>query len=155
MITMNQLTESVKILQKCALWSEGKVLLLRRAENEHTRPGMWDLPGGNVEWPSATESALNPHIQDLVREILEETGFNFSVREFSQPCYVQTYFDAEKNVYSVVLGWKLDLPDTSEPTPKLSSEHTEYAWVPPSKLNDYDFGFAGGPNGFISKILAA
>lgn len=47
--------------------SEGKVLLLKRADFMRSRPNEWDLPGGTLE---ENES----HAEGVSREVLEETG---------------------------------------------------------------------------------
>ncbi|MEX0895824.1 MAG: NUDIX domain-containing protein [Patescibacteria group bacterium] len=149
----HQLTESVKILQKCAIWSGDRVLLLKRADDAHSRPGQWDLPGGNAEWPAAHKDLKNPHIKDIQREIQEETGFEVSLDEAEQPIFVASYFAAEDTVYSIILGWKYNLIDTDQPAPQVSSEHSDFAWISIEELDQYDFGFAGGETGFISKII--
>lgn len=58
----------VKILLKN---SEGKYLLLRRNPKKYPEmPPVWDLVGGRIE-PG------RPLLENLQREILEETGLNF------------------------------------------------------------------------------
>lgn len=152
--TGHQLTEHVKLLQKVALLHDGRVLLLKRAEDAKSRPSAWDLPGGNSEWPAAgTESQFGLHVQDSVREVREETGIELEPTVFTQGAltYCNTFFDAAGQVYSLILGWHVVLPAGADPQAvELSSEHTEFAWVPLAQLADYDFGGAKGE--FVREI---
>lgn len=146
----HQLTKNVKILQKAVLVADGKVLLLKRTEDALSRPGCWDLPGGNVEWPESFESQNNPHRDELLREVSEETGLDYSGVMGNKPCFASTYFDSDTDIYTVILGWKIAV-DHFEPT--ISEEHTDFAWVALDELEDYDFGFAGGPDGFLTQMI--
>lgn len=142
----HRLTENVKLLQKIALFHEGKVLLLRRSPNEIPRPGCWDLPGGNSEWPTTWkpgDSETGLHVEDAVREVEEETTIQLQIENFTLQnlSYLETHFDSEKQLYSICFGWKFELSEKPEVT--LSHEHTEFAWVTLDELNTYDFGDVG------------
>jgi ADP-ribose pyrophosphatase YjhB (NUDIX family) len=50
---------------KAAIFKEGKLLMVRRAEEPHI--GGWDLPGGYLEWDEHPE-------EGCVREVEEETS---------------------------------------------------------------------------------
>ncbi|OGJ39359.1 MAG: hypothetical protein A3A82_00445 [Candidatus Pacebacteria bacterium RIFCSPLOWO2_01_FULL_47_12] len=148
---MHQLTETVKVLQKVVLFADKKVLILKRADTSTMRAGQWDLPGGNSEWPESTVSKQSLHTADIVRETSEETGITIAASEFSRPIFFDTYFDAEQQLYSIIVGWRVLLP--AQPQVRLSLEHTEFAWILPAEFPVYDFGFAGKSNGFIRQIL--
>lgn len=153
---LHQLTDQVKLLQKVALILNGKVLLLQRSAATLTRPNQWDLPGGNSEWPTVDSAALvrGLHLKDLIREVKEETGVDLSnqVDSSLSPVHIETTYDPASQKYSIIVGWALHLhAETKEPT--LSSEHQAYEWVPLSESKEFDFGFAGGENGFITAIL--
>lgn len=158
------LTPQVKLLHKVAILdSNGLVLLLRRSEQTPSRPHKWDLPGGNAEWPDEATSTMpgvgvreNLHGADASREIQEETGLEITPSEFVTPVYFQTFFDQEKRVYTVVVGWKVMLPVANDMvTIKLSGEHSEYRWAGLAEANTFDFGFAGGDFGFIYRIITS
>jgi len=156
------LTPQVKLLHKVVLFdTTGSVLLLRRSDTSQSRPSKWDLPGGNAEWPdiSIQDSSENImqslHSSDILREIQEETGLTLPVTALDDPCFFQTFFDQEKRVYSIVVGWCASVEAAKETvTLVLSLEHSEFRWATKSEINTFDFGFAGGDYGFISQIIA-
>lgn len=153
--TPHQLTKHVKLLQKAVLLHEGKFLIVKRSEDSKSRPGCWDLPGGNSEWPEgATEHLQNMHMQDIAREIKEESGVTVTPEHFSKDnlVFFRTFFEFEKEVYSIITGWKVVLPsDFDKGAIELSDEHTEFAWIDISELSEYDFDRVKGV--FITEII--
>ncbi|MFZ5438166.1 MAG: NUDIX domain-containing protein [Patescibacteria group bacterium] len=151
----HQLTENVKFLHKVALVHQGKVLVLKRAANAKSRPGAWDLPGGNAEWPAElTTSKRNVHQEDIAREVIEETGFEVLPAVFSLENMVHffSYFDERKQVYSIVCGWVVsNLTDLDPDKVLLSDEHTEYRWIELDELASLDFGEPVGR--FVKTII--
>lgn len=146
----HQLTENVKVLQKAVLIHDGKCLVLKRSEKSQSRPGKWDLPGGNVEWLQEKQNVRDPHVAELLRELVEETGI--IVNDFDlENCHVGTFFNAGEDMYTIILGWKIHLSQI--PEVKLSDEHTEYAWMALHEGPNYDFGFAGEKGGFIRSMI--
>ncbi len=144
----HQLTSNVKLLHKVALVFQDKVLTLKRASDASSRPGKWDLPGGNSEWPeNKGTNEINPHQLDVSREIEEETGFDVPTDTFTLQnlAYFATYFEAEREIFSVNCGWIVSLEEflsDHETTPQatISSEHTDYQWITLDQLDQYDFG---------------
>lgn len=156
MSKLSQLTENVKLLQKAVLMHRGKILLLKRSETAKTRADQWDLPGGNSEWPQEKEGIIRDiHLVDLKREILEETGIG--AEQFTntpQLVSFETCFEVERNIYTVIVGWRIELVDIFvKESVLVSGEHSEYRWVSPDEISTYDFGFAGGGEGFITRII--
>lgn len=156
MASLHRLTDNVKLLQKAVLVHQGKMLLLRRSEHSKTRANQWDLPGGNSEWPTEKTGIIRDiHIVDLKREILEETGI--SAEQFaSAPQLVsfETCYEAEIDVYTIIVGWKIELESAfDKKSVQISDEHSEIAWISPQEVANFDFGFAGGGEGFISRII--
>lgn len=144
----HQLTEQVKLLQKAVIMADGELLILKRSPHAFTRPAQWDLPGGNCEWPQSNTDVANPNLPELLREIQEETGIVVDANLLSAvPLHVSTYFEADKQVYTIIVGWKILLP--AQPAVVISDEHIEFAWIKPEQFGNYDFGFAGKPDGFI------
>lgn len=143
----HQLTKNVKLLQKVAIIRQNganlEVLLLQRSDKAKYRPGCWDLPGGNSEWPNeGQDSIANLHLKDLTREIKEETSLSILNNAFvlKLPVHFSTYFDSDKQIYSVICGWMLDHALTDAAEIKISDEHKDFAWVSGINLIDYDFG---------------
>lgn len=152
----HQLTQNVKVLQKVVLVRQNTFLILRRSPNSATRADLWDLPGGNSEWPESTENIRDPHLADVVREVEEETGIELKTEDFVKPVFLGSFFDAKKQIYTVILGWKVVLPDDFvETAVALSSEHYEFTWLSPEDIEEFDFGFAGGKDGFIRMMVQA
>lgn len=151
----HQLTENVKLLQKAVLIHNGKILILQRDGNSNTRPLNWDLPGGNSEWPEQSlENLENMHQDDIAREIKEETGLTvFSQHfRFENMSLFRTFYEAQKDVYSIIVGWKVELPgDFDRNQVQLSKEHVDAAWVTFEELSNYDFGGKRGE--FIKDII--
>jgi 8-oxo-dGTP pyrophosphatase MutT (NUDIX family) len=154
----HQLTDQVKLLQKVAIirhkGTDLEVLLLRRSDDAKSRPGAWDLPGGNSEWPSESQvSAANLHLADLNREINEETGLIASDSAFmlKLPVHFSTYFDSQKQIYTVICGWLLNYAATDQAAIQISAEHQAFAWVSGVDLPNYDFG--GDSGTFVLDII--
>jgi len=151
----HRLTENVKLLQKVSLFYEGTVLLLKRSSAEHSRPGCWDLPGGNSEWPATGQQGdmgTGLHIRDVIREVQEETSIEIKNSELkiNNVSYLETHFDEKKQIYSIIFGWHVSLNE--KPEVKLSHEHTEYAWVALNEIDNYDFGANGG---WIKEVITS
>lgn len=149
----HQLTDQVKILHKIAIIAENQVLLLKRHGQAHSRPNCWDLPGGNAEWPQQTSLTLLRHLHraDAVRELLEETGIQVEETQITIPIYFDTVMETASQIYTIIVGWRVDL--LAQPKIVISAEHTEFTWVPLDLVPQFDFGFAGGPDGFLVQII--
>lgn len=175
-IIPHQLTKNVKLLQKAALWHNGKVLILKRSSDSKSRPNQWDLPGGNSEWPvgdglHAGVSGMGKpelrsgeksedgfirdlHKDDVVREVFEETGIELKREDVKKCVHIGTFFDGQKQVFSIILGWEVKLAeDFREDSVLLSDEHSDLAWMRKDESGEFDFGFAGDEGGFIRSIL--
>jgi len=153
MLSLHQLTENVKLLQKTAIVVEDKILILKRAVGDGYRAEKWDLPGGNVEWPEIEASERDLHQAEIVREISEETGISLLPNQFQAPVYMGTYFEKEKELYTIIVGWSVRI--TERPSVSLSPEHSEFTWISREQLDSYDFGFAGEKEGFIRRTIEA
>jgi 8-oxo-dGTP pyrophosphatase MutT (NUDIX family) len=148
------LTDRVKFLQKAAIVHDGKALILQRSETAKYRPGAWDLPGGNAEWPTTDQSSANLHQLEIVRELQEETGFSFEPANFIDENLVHftTYFEADIPRYAIICGWRVETDDNFNPSElTLSDEHTKLAWVGLNDLENYDFGEPVGT--FVKTII--
>lgn len=152
----NQLSNNIKFLHKVVLKNHNKVLILKRNLESKTRPGAWDLPGGNSEWPKhLLEDTKNLHQKDIQREVIEETGIEVSedLFDFKALSYFFTFFEAKKQLYSIVCAWLLEDFSEKEIPITLSTEHTEYQWISLNELDNYDFG--GQKGEFIKEMIQA
>lgn len=151
----HQLTSNVKIMQKAVLLHRGKILIMQRTKDSKTRPLCWDLPGGNSEWPvNQNENQENMHQADISREIKEETGITVFPQHFTQDnlTLFRTFYEAKKETYSVIVGWKVELPnDFDRDQVKLSHEHIAHKWISSEDLHEYDFG--GEKGKFVKDII--
>ncbi len=157
MFVKHQLTTNVKLLQKAAIirqhHSNLEVLLLQRSSDALSRPNCWDLPGGNSEWPQNKSSMANLHLADLSREIVEETALqiNTNALQLKNLVHFSTYFDSNKQVFSIIGGWFVNFDSTNQVEIQISLEHQKYAWVSQTDLHEYDFG--GQQGAFVLEII--
>jgi 8-oxo-dGTP diphosphatase len=97
----------------------GQVLLVKRAGHD-TRPGLWEFPGGGLEFGEETESGLK-------RELQEETGLEVVVKGVHQVITTLTESDTtSKHTIRLLYDCHLN-GSTDEVT--LSTEHDDYKWV--------------------------
>lgn len=109
MVSM-ELQVGVKVLLRN---SEGKYLLIKRSAQEQRGVGKWDIPSGREE----ADTSL---MENLAREVMEETGLTMA----SEPelIDVQDMQWPERHVVRIVYSARGD------GTPRLSNEHTELGW---------------------------
>jgi 8-oxo-dGTP pyrophosphatase MutT (NUDIX family) len=153
----HQLTSNVKLLQKVVVQHQDKILLLQREPQSLSRPNYWDVPGGNSEWPTGlTEPTSNLHQADAAREVQEESGITIDPTEFTldKLVYFETFFHPQKQVFTILCGWKIRLPNNFDPASVvISDEHSRYQWLNYTEALQQDFG---GPVGsFMNRIISA
>ena len=92
----------------------GKLLILRRKEDDDTYPGFWDCVGGHFEMGESAEECM-------LREAREESGQVMKIVRIGPLIeYVDDY------------GRAVAVPFILKPDPKkkiLLSEHSEFKWV--------------------------
>lgn len=92
-----------------------RMLMLRRTQSDPIGGGVWEVPGGKLEF--------GEHLSDaLVREVREETGLHVQPEKL---LYAVDFFTHPHR--QVVLLAYLCRCDGGEVT--LSSEHSEYRWA--------------------------
>jgi 8-oxo-dGTP pyrophosphatase MutT (NUDIX family) len=132
---MGKILNNVRLIQKCIIvHSDGTVLALKRAGDDHSRGGNWDLPGGGYEQDEDV-------IESIKREVMEEVGIiakNVTPVFFANNSAKTGYFQGD-NVFGMCYlcqEWEGEI--------KLSSEHTEYNWIDPKEFAQLNFGEDGG-----------
>lgn len=109
-----QLQVGVKVLLKN---KEGKYLFIRRSTDIYQEvQHKWDIPGGRIDTGS-------PLLENLKREVMEETGLELS----GEPTLIgaQDIFNPTQDRHIV----RLTYIGEADGEPRLSEEHTEYAWL--------------------------
>jgi 8-oxo-dGTP diphosphatase len=105
---------------KAIVLKNNKVLVMRRSMEEDHAQGLWDTPGGAIDF-------AEDHKVCLLREVLEEAGIDI---EIIKPLRVWSYF---KNPDTQIIGVTM-LCRYKSGEVKLSEEHTEFKWIDPEKI---------------------
>lgn len=122
----------------------GKLLVAKRADESKFMPGIWELPGGHIEFGESIEDGLK-------REIMEEFDFDISVGSpFASFSYINK--NSSKQTFEIALYAKLLEEKKATLNPR---EHSDYRWI---DQNDCDKYLAGNKEehkiakeGFASK----
>lgn len=101
-----------------AIFCDGSLLILRRGEHEGFLPNYWELPGGHEE---KSDGSLE---YTLKREILEETGINFSMTPEVLKESEFEYLDGSKTTEILYLVTTPEVNIQINP-----SEHTQYTFI--------------------------
>lgn len=99
-------------------------MLIKRSSVEHSRPGGWDLPGGECDKGETLETAIT-------REIYEEVGLKVHALQLIGAAQL---YHTEKAQHRIFLNWGAMVQFTNV---HLSNEHTDYLWVEPNKVTEY------------------
>lgn len=93
-----------------------EVLLLRRSDQEVGNIGMWELPGGHIDFGEHPNTSV-------VRETFEETGISIK-----SPSIINISSRLNRrNEHSICMTY---LAQVQMPPIILSEEHDAYLWVP-------------------------
>lgn len=101
--------------------SDGRLLVLRRHDNDEHRPGLWDLPGGQVNLGEDPQKGA-------VREAKEETGLLIMNL---RPIHVASRIHGNCQVIKTVF-----LSETYTGEIKLSTEHSDARWLTVGEFDD-------------------
>ena len=139
-----KILQNVRLIQKCIIVGEDcKLLALKRAGDDHSRGGNWDLPGGGYEQGEQVIEAIR-------REVREEAGLTAHTLS---PIFIDNHMNVEKgffaglNVFGVCytcFDWEGEVT--------LSDEHTDYQWVTAQEFAELTFG---DDNGFFGEAIKA
>jgi 8-oxo-dGTP diphosphatase len=116
MSNVNKLVVAVKGV----ILNEGKVLIVKRANDDEIGGGTWECVGEKIEFGEDLEEAL-------IREIEEEVGLIVSVNKI----LFATTFKTDPTRQVVILTY---LCRSENKNIVLSNEHTEYQWSTKDQL---------------------
>jgi 8-oxo-dGTP diphosphatase len=103
--------------------NRGKLLILKRRDDDDTYPGIWDCVGGHFEPGESAE-------QCMLREAREESGQDMTIVKVGP---LMEYLDA--------YGRAVAVPFMLKPEPKkvvVPVEHSEFRWVGLDELDHYE-----------------
>lgn len=147
--------DTMKVLQKCAVVnSKGEIIALKRRMEDKSRPGKWDLPGGNLDpedierWKdkSGRGDENDILVRSVTREVDEETGLKV-IEGSVKSIYAASGVNDKKKMFVIGIGYQALVEDGEV---KLSFEHQDYKWVSLEEMKKLDVGDDGG---FIKGIL--
>ena len=122
------------IVASAFIHNNGKALVARRANTKEFLPGIFEIPGGKVEFAESPQQAA-------VREVKEELGLDIVVGE---PYYVFTYtIDGER--HAVEIEFLATLKDPTQEPVLNPEDHSEYRWIGPGEVDElfnYDIQIA-------------
>ncbi len=104
--------------------AEGKILVVKRSQNDDHKPGVWETPGGGLDHEESPQTGLE-------REIREEVGLAVTIKE---PFNVFT-FRKDSGEFKIGITFLCDMMDGEV---KLSSEHEEYRFIHPAEFKDLE-----------------
>ena len=107
--------------------NEGKLLVIRRADNEETFPSMLAIPGGTVEVEANVGLQQDTIENNLIRELKEETDVDISVDSWLESSVIA------KEKAKLYLFFKCSV--TGNSTPKISDETPEVFWASPEEIS--------------------
>ena len=100
---------------KAVIHIGGQYLMLRRSCADEISPGIWECPGGKIEFGETLEQAL-------YREVDEETGLEIEIEKL---LYATTFFTGSDRQVVVITY----LCRAESDGVMLSEEHTEHVWT--------------------------
>lgn len=109
------------------LHRKGRLFIVRRALNKKFLPGVYELPGGHVEFGETME-------EGLVREIQEEFSIDIKVGE---PFHVFTYTWNKNKKHAVEVVYFASMVNPSQKIKLNSTDHSESQWITKDEVSKY------------------
>lgn len=124
------LKEGQQVITACAFIYHSfngveKVFLPKRALTKKFLPGVFELPGGHIDFGEEIETGLK-------REIMEEFGMKV---EIGDPFYVFTYKNEIKKSHSIEVVYLAKFSESINKIKINSEDHSEYGWFGENELD--------------------
>jgi 8-oxo-dGTP diphosphatase len=101
-----------------------KICMPKRADSKKFFPGVYELPGGHIDFGEDIEAGLK-------REIVEELGVRINLGD----CYSAfTYMNEVKGSHSIEVAYFATLIDPPEEIKLQSKDHSGFRWVSEKEL---------------------
>ena len=118
------LAEGQQVITACAFIYNDfdgvkKIFLPKRAKTKKFLPGVFELPGGHIDFGEDI-------IDGLKREIREELGMEIEVEE---PFYAFTYLNEVKKSHSIEVIYLARFKDEIEKIKLDPGDHSEFLWI--------------------------
>ncbi|MTI71770.1 MAG: NUDIX domain-containing protein [Firmicutes bacterium] len=114
-----------RILTKALVIKDNSFLFLKRSDESKFAKGLWDIPGGKLEFGETLEDSLS-------REIFEETKIETDVKE---NLAVSTGINLKDKKQYVSIIYTAEYISGSI---KLDLEHTDYKWLTIEEAQNYN-----------------
>ena len=111
------------------IFNEGKLLILKRSEKVGHYKSMWDTVSGYLD------EVIDP-VDKALREVNEELGIGSSSIEKASKGKEFSFLDNKEGVEWVIVPILVVL--SKKPKLKLNFENTEYKWIDPKSLSNYN-----------------
>lgn len=102
-----------------------KLFVPRRADTKKFLPGVYELPGGHIDFGE------NP-VNGLKREILEEFGMRIAIGD---PFYVFTYMNEVKGSHSVEIIYFAIFEDPIGNVRLDPEDHSQFVWISENEID--------------------
>lgn len=102
-----------------------KVFLPKRADTKKFRPGVFELPGGHIEYGEDIRAGL-------VREVFEELGMHIQIGD---PFAAFTYTNDVKGAHAIEVVYFARLRDAVERIRLDPVDHSAFAWIVEADLD--------------------
>jgi 8-oxo-dGTP diphosphatase len=133
------LISPIEVVSAFIINKNGKILLLKRSENNKTRKDIWQFPEGKTNIGEPPGRAIR-------RELLEEIGNGKILKKLGEFPFIYYLFGipikSKRHLFEVSIPRKI----------KLSKEHSEYGWF--SKKEVLKLKLVPGVGDIINQYLA-
>ena len=110
------------------IWDEfggvKKIFRAKRADTKKFMPGIWELPGGHIEYGENLPDGLT-------REVMEELGMRISVGD---PFAVFSYTNEVRKSHSTEVIYFARFADTIASIKLNPNDHSAYSWAAENEL---------------------